>query len=119
HRSPFIRVFKSMQSPRDSTPIYSSMESDPDLLDLIVMYVEDARDFMEQLTTAFNQKAWNDLASIAHQVKGSAGSHGFQQVTEAAKQLERSCIEIRLPDQIEQELHVLLNLLGRLQVSTA
>lgn len=108
-----------MQSPRDSTPIYSSMESDPDLLDLIVMYVEDARDFMEQLTTAFNQKAWNDLASIAHQVKGSAGSHGFQQVTEAAKQLERSCIEIRLPDQIEQELHVLLNLLGRLRVSTA
>ena len=95
------------------------MGSDLFLLDMIVMYVEDAKDFMKQLTTAFNQKAWNDLASIAHQVKGSAGSHGFQQVTEAAKQLERSCIEIRLPDQIEQELHVLLNLLGRLQVSTA
>ena len=71
------------------------------------MYVEDAKDFMEQLTTAFNQKAWSDLASIAHQVTGSAGSHGFQQVM------------IQLPDQIEQELHVLLNLLGRLQVSMA
>ena len=57
HLAPFFSVFKSIQSPRDSTPIYSSMESDPDLLDLIVMYVEDARDFMEQLTTAFNQKA--------------------------------------------------------------
>ena len=108
-----------MHSPHDSAPIYSSMESDPDLLDLIVMYVEDARDFMEQLTSAFNQKSWGDLASIAHQVKGSAGSHGFQQVTEAAKQLERSCLDILPPDQIEEELQVLLNLLGRLHVSTA
>ena len=95
------------------------MGSDLFLLDLIVMYVEDAKDFMKQLTTAFNQKAWSDLASIAPQVTGSAGSHGFQQVTEAAKKLERSCLEIQLHDQIEQELHVLLNLLGRLQVSMA
>ena len=95
------------------------MGSDLVLLDLIVMYVEDAKDFMEQLTTAFNQKAWSDLASIAHQVTGSAGSNGFQQVIEAAKKLERSYIEIQLHDQIEQELHVLLNLLGRLQVSMA
>ena len=83
------------------------------------MYVEDAKDFMEQLTTAFNQKAWSDLASIAHQVTGSAGSHGFQQVTEVAKQLEKSCMEIQSRDQIEQELQAVLNLLGRLQVSTA
>ena len=74
---------------------------------------------MEQLTSAFNRKSWSDLASIAHQVKGSAGSHGFQQVTEAAKQLERSCLDILPPDQIEEELQVLLNLLGRLKVSTA
>ena len=92
------------------------MESDPDFFDLIVMYMEDSRDFMANPTTAFNQKAWNDLASIAHQLKGSAGSHGFQQVTEVAKQLEKSCMEIQSRDQIEQELQAVLNLLGRLQV---
>jgi HPt (histidine-containing phosphotransfer) domain-containing protein len=106
-----------MQDPVDPTLIYSSLASDPDFADLVEMYVDDVPDLIQQLNAAADLSSWTELAGVAHQIKGSAGGHGFEQVTDAARQLEEACTEEGLPSEILQRLGELVNLLGRLRVA--
>lgn len=106
-----------MENPADPTPIYSTLASDPDFADLVQMYVEDIPDFIQQLNGAADLGSWAELADVAHRITGSAGGHGFEQVTDAARQLEDACSEAGQPAEIHQRLGELVNLLGRLRVA--
>lgn len=68
--------------------LYSSFGDDPDLAELVEMYVQELPERLQSLHATAGQKDWPELARLAHQMKGAAGSYGFHQITPYAKQLE-------------------------------
>lgn len=106
-----------MENPADPTPIYSSLANDADLLDLVEMYVEDVPEFIQNLTDASTRQAWDEVASVAHQIKGSAGGHGYDQVSESASRLDQACKDAASVTEILMHLHDLVGLLKRIRVS--
>ncbi|HEV3021685.1 MAG TPA: Hpt domain-containing protein, partial [Pirellulales bacterium] len=59
----------------------SSLADDPDLGEIVKLYVDEMPQRIEGLLARFAAADWDGLATGAHQLKGTAGSHGFQQIT--------------------------------------
>lgn len=68
--------------------LYSAFGDDPDLADLVEMYVQELPQRLQALHEAADQKNWPELTRLSHQMKGAAGSYGFHQITPYAKHLE-------------------------------
>ncbi len=71
-----------------SEPLYSSYADDEDMLELVEMFVAELPDRMASVTAALDGGDYDQLQVYAHQLKGSAGSYGFQSITDAAAGLE-------------------------------
>lgn len=69
---------------------YSSLATDPDLHEIVEMFVEEMPGRIRDLQQQFATNDWDELARLAHQLKGAAGSYGFDQITPYAARLERS-----------------------------
>lgn len=68
-------------------PLYSEFGVG-DLADLVEMFVDEMPQRIESLQALANGQDWESLGRAAHQLKGSAGSYGFGQLTPAAAGLE-------------------------------
>ena len=73
---------------RDIAPIYSSLASDPDFVELVEIYVSDIPARVATCVGFVESQNWPELKRFAHQIKGSAGSYGFGQITAIAALLE-------------------------------
>ena len=73
---------------RDIAPIYSSLASDPDFAELVEEYVSDLPARVATCVGFIDSQNWPELMRFAHQVKGSASSYGFGQITTVAALLE-------------------------------
>ena len=73
---------------REIAPIYSSLASDPDFTELVEDYVSDIPARVASCVGFVETQNWPELRRFAHQIKGSAGSYGFGQVTVIAALLE-------------------------------
>lgn len=71
-----------------SQAIYSSLGNDPDLGELVEMFVDEMPERIQVLQQHADRHDWDQLARTAHQLKGAAGSYGFDQITPYAKELE-------------------------------
>ncbi|MEX2120634.1 MAG: Hpt domain-containing protein [Pirellulales bacterium] len=71
-------------------PIYSALESEPDLAEVVQMFVQEMPARIENLLRRYAGGDWDGLAVAAHQVKGSAGSYGFSAITPWAARVEKS-----------------------------
>ncbi len=69
---------------------FSSLAADPDLAEIVEMFVEEMPGRIRGLQQQFVSNDWDELARLAHQLKGAAGSYGFDQITPYAARLERS-----------------------------
>ena len=69
-------------------PIHSVFESDPDLRDLVVLFVDELGNRVDSIRQAFLDDDAAALRRIAHQLKGSAGGYGFDPIGDAASRLE-------------------------------
>ena len=69
-------------------PLRSDFEDDPDLKDLVGMYVDDLDQRMEAVKAAFETADEDQLRRLAHQIKGSAGGYGFGPIGDVAAELE-------------------------------
>ncbi len=100
--------------------LYSSLASDPDLAELVEIFVESLPERVESLRQAFEQGDWETLRRTAHQLKGAAGSYGFDPLSPSAAQLEQSVASG--PEQdveaIRQALEELLDLCSRVRAGT-
>lgn len=67
---------------------YSTLAGDPDLAELVELFVAEMPQRLAQLLTDFEQGNWELLGRTAHQLKGAAGSYGFHQLTPLAADLE-------------------------------
>jgi HPt (histidine-containing phosphotransfer) domain-containing protein len=74
---------------RDNQPaIYSSLASDPMLADLVAEFVADMPMRIARLTRQLAAHDWAGLNRTAHQLKGAAGSYGFEEIAPFAHRIE-------------------------------
>lgn len=72
----------------------STLASDPDMLELVQMFVDEMPGRVEILQDQFNQHNFNDLRRTAHQLKGACGGYGFPSIGAVAGRLEHSLNEV-------------------------
>jgi histidine phosphotransfer protein HptB len=107
-----------MQPEPASIPIFSTFADDPDLIDLIEMYVGVLPERLAAMRQALEQSDIEQLRMLAHQMKGSGGSHGFTVLSEKAAEVEKSCKAQSL-DEIQAGLNDLAVLISRVKVKMA
>lgn len=101
------------------TPIYSTFGDDPDLGELVEMFVDEMPDRIGNLQTQFEAKNWEELGRGAHQMKGAAGSYGFNELTPVAAKLEASVRANESEDQIKSDLNSLVDFCSRIRAGVA
>jgi histidine phosphotransfer protein HptB len=104
-----------MNTAASGEAIYSTLADDPDLGPLVEMYVSEMPDRLGTLLRRFSSGDLNGLATTAHQIKGAAGSHGFDQVTPYASRLEVAAREQRPMHEVGAALDALVDLCRRLR----
>ncbi|MBK7875096.1 MAG: response regulator [Planctomycetes bacterium] len=93
----------------------SMEEDDPELAELVQLFVADLSRDLEKLTRALEAGDLKQVAFLAHQLKGSAGSYGFPELTRQAARLE-SCAKGQLSDShVEIELEQFARMCSGLQ----
>jgi histidine phosphotransfer protein HptB len=68
--------------------LHSSLGEDPDLREIVEMFVEEMPDRIAGLLEQAEARNWDGLRRVAHQLKGAAGSYGFDTITPCAGRLE-------------------------------
>lgn len=71
-------------------PIHSTYEDDPDMLEIVREFAEEAPARAVELETRLEDGDLEKLRTLAHQLKGAGGGYGFPQVTELAAELEQA-----------------------------
>jgi PAS domain S-box-containing protein len=98
--------------------LYSSLAADPDLGELVDLFVQELPERISALETHAANRNWEQLARTAHQLKGAAGSYGFHEMTPCAAALEAAAQDAQPEEQILVALHGLLDLCRRARAGT-
>lgn len=72
----------------EALPLYSTLATDPDMAELIEMFVADMSLHVAAIEIAVKNADWKGLQRIAHRLKGSAGGYGFPTIGSSAGALE-------------------------------
>jgi PAS domain S-box-containing protein len=73
----------------DQEPILSSLlDEDGDFIDLVQKYIRELPNYQKQIDAFFTGENWPELRNIIHQLKGTAGSYGYQVITDQAAKVE-------------------------------
>ncbi len=100
-------------SPSHANVLVSELADDADMMELVEMFVDELPDKLAAIQTALAGQDFDDLARVAHQLKGSAGGYGFPAITEAAKELEDSARADRDLETLNTQVRELASLCGR------
>jgi HPt (histidine-containing phosphotransfer) domain-containing protein len=92
------------------TLLYSELASDPDLAEIVELFVDEMPRRVANLESRFERRDWLELERAAHQIKGAAGSYGFNQLTPAATALEVIVKQRRDEAEIKSALEALTTL---------
>ena len=84
------------------TPIFSTLADDPDLSELVELYVEEMPDRVSQIRETLDDK--QELLRLIHQVKGAAGSYGFEELSAEAGRHENEIKQTDDPSEIEKSV---------------
>jgi HPt (histidine-containing phosphotransfer) domain-containing protein len=71
-------------------PIRSTYEADPDMLEIVCEFAHELPTRAEMLEALLAARAFAELQTLAHQLKGAGGGYGFNQITEVAARLEQA-----------------------------
>jgi HPt (histidine-containing phosphotransfer) domain-containing protein len=94
--------------------IYSTLLDDPDLQELVELFVEELPQRTAQLMAAKSAGDRSELGRYAHQLKGAVGAYGFEGVTQYAARLEEAARSDAPEEEIERALTDLIEICGRL-----
>src|SRR5438477_9328627 len=97
-----------MLKEQETSPMYSSLATDPMFREMVELFVEEMPGRMARFRECFNARDWDALRRSAHQMKGSAGSYGFDQFTPFAAHLEGVLSRRPTVDEIAESLEALL-----------
>jgi HPt (histidine-containing phosphotransfer) domain-containing protein len=94
---------------------YSVLGDDQDLADIVALFVEEMPLRVRHLKAHFGCANWDELARLAHQLKGAAGSYGFDQLTPFAARLEKTVRNEEPQTSIREALDDLVDACGRVR----
>lgn len=77
-----------MSDTGSKTPLYSAYKGDPDMQEIVDIFVSEMSERVSELNAGFQSQNWAHLRTIAHQLKGAAGGYGFEPLGNAAASLE-------------------------------
>src|SRR5712671_2494588 len=79
----------SMTSQREpSRPIVSEFATDPEMAELVQMFITELPGRVASLHAAWTGKKITELTRMAHQLKGASAGYGFPTIGQAASALE-------------------------------
>lgn len=99
----------------DFEPLVSRLAGDPCLGEIVALYAAEMPERIQTLESYFIARDWRGLAVFAHQLKGSAGSHGYREITPLAAALECAAREERGEAEIAQAFDELIKLCRRVR----
>ncbi|CAG1011052.1 hypothetical protein PHYC_03991 [Phycisphaerales bacterium] len=77
-----------------SGPLKSQLEGDPDMAELVGMFVGDLPQRIDAVARALDERRADDLKRITHQLRGSSASYGFPSIGSVAGRIEDSLHEL-------------------------
>ena len=95
--------------------IHSRLAADPVLGELVEMFVTEIPNRISALETQARSRNWEQLTRTAHQLKGAAGSYGFDPITPYAARVEQAAKKRHQEEQILLALADLLDLCRRVR----
>jgi HPt (histidine-containing phosphotransfer) domain-containing protein len=101
------------QTAKATELLYSSLGGDPDLADLVELFVEEMPDRAAALSERFDASDWEGLRRTAHQLKGAAGSYGYAPISQYAAVLEEAVKQDEPEAQIRDAVEGLIAICGR------
>ena len=69
--------------------VYSRLAGDPDLGEIVDLFVEEMPERVATLLDQLQAQDWEGLRRTAHQLKGAAGSYGFDMISPCAGRSNR------------------------------
>jgi HPt (histidine-containing phosphotransfer) domain-containing protein len=70
-------------------PLHSTFADDPDMSDLIELFVQEMPQRVDALRQAIARRDIDTIVRLSHQLKGAAGGYGFDVITDVAREVER------------------------------
>jgi histidine phosphotransfer protein HptB len=95
--------------------LYSHLGNDPDLSEIVTMFVEEMPNRIATLLEQLNSGDLETLRRTAHQLKGAAGSYGFDLISPAAARLECAVRDDETPRHIRDAVEELVELCSRVR----
>src|SRR5574340_851014 len=86
-------------------PLYSRLGGDADLGEIVAMYVDEMPGRVAALLDRLQSGDWEGLRRLAHQIKGAAGSYGFDTITPCAERLENALRQQQPEEQVRAAPH--------------
>src|SRR5437868_13931735 len=74
-------------------PCYSTLSGDPDLAELVALFVSELPQRLADIRQAAQEQNWQEARRLSHQLRGAGGSYGFPLLTAAAAQVESAARE--------------------------
>lgn len=105
-----------MTSGHQHTPIQSLYADDPEMAELVQLFVSELPDRIASVQTAWNHGKLDELTRLAHQLKGAGSGYGYPSITQAAAELERELRGLPAPSavaEVRDELEALLSVCRR------
>ena len=98
--------------------LYSTLAEDPDLAEIVEMFVDEMPDRVETILDCFESEDWDGLQRAAHQLKGAAGSYGFAPITPSAGNLEAAIKQSSPELEIRKALDELVTMCRSIRAGT-
>ena len=98
--------------------LYSSLSGDPDLNDIVEMFVAEMPERIARLLEHYQAGNREELTRCAHQLKGAAGSYGFDPITSCAAELEAELRHGEPEEKIHAAVEALTDMCRRARVGT-
>jgi HPt (histidine-containing phosphotransfer) domain-containing protein len=93
--------------------IYSRLAGDPDLREIVDLFVEEMPGRVAVLLDQLDAADWEGMRRTAHQLKGAAGSYGFDAISPCAGKVEAAIRDGEPEQRIRAILDELVDLCNR------
>jgi len=98
--------------------IYSCLAGDSDLKDIVDQFSQELPKRAAAILAHLNSKDWESLCRTAHQLKGAAGSYGFELISPCAGRLEAAVRDGEQEEAVRKIIDELTDLCGRVRGGT-
>jgi CheY-like chemotaxis protein len=88
--------------------LLSDLIDDPDMVELVEQFVDALPKRIAALTQAAHVGDWPQLATLGHQLKGSAGGYGFAPISAAARAVEHAAVDEPSRERVDAPVRALV-----------